>query len=90
VRRIIWSRAAREDLRSIRAYIDQFNPIAAGRVALALIEAADSLTDFPERGRVVGPGRRELTAVWPYVIRYRFDHGGVVIVRIRHGRQAPN
>src|SRR5712691_10160471 len=65
VRRGIWSRAARDDLRGIRGYIEQFNPFAAERVALALIEAVDSLADVPERGRLIGVDRRELIAVWP-------------------------
>jgi toxin ParE1/3/4 len=90
VRRIVWSRAAREDVRRIRDYIRQFNPPAANRVAAVLIEAADSLAELPERGRQIRAGRRELVAVWPYVIRYRVDDFAVMIVRVRHGRQGPS
>jgi len=50
----------REDLRGIRGYIAQFNPFAAERVALALLSAAESLIDLPERGRAIGQSRREL------------------------------
>src|SRR5258708_4763622 len=63
VRRIVWSRAAREDVRRIRDYIKQFNSPAANRVAAALLEAADSLAQLPERGRQIRAGRRELVAV---------------------------
>jgi plasmid stabilization system protein ParE len=47
VRPIISSRAAREDLRGIRGYIEQFNPFVADRVALGLIEAVDSWPNSP-------------------------------------------
>ncbi len=90
MRRIVWSRAAREDVRRIRDYIRQFNPLAANRVAASLIEAADSLAELPERGRQIRTGRRELVAVWPYVIRYRINDLTVMIVRVRHGRQEPS
>lgn len=50
-----------------------------------LIEAADSLAQFPERGRDAGNGRRELVTVWPYILRYRVEAERVVILRVRHG-----
>jgi plasmid stabilization system protein ParE len=87
--RVIFAPAARDDLRRIRDYIGQFNPAAAERVALGLIAAADSLTMYPERGRPIGSRRRELVALWPYVIRYRVDEGLVVVLRVRHGMQRP-
>jgi plasmid stabilization system protein ParE len=52
-----------------------------------LIAVADSLAEFSERGRDVGGGRREITSVWPYVIRYRVEDDTVLILRIRHGAQ---
>jgi toxin ParE1/3/4 len=84
---IAWSVLARDDLRRIRDYIGAFNPTAARRLSLALVEAADSLVTFPERGRPLGGGRRELVVVWPYVIRYRVSGPDVQILRIRHGAQ---
>jgi plasmid stabilization system protein ParE len=89
---VIWSDIAIADLQGIRAYIAQFNPQAASRIALELIEAAESLAELPARGRLVGPGRRELVTVWPYVIRYRISSARIEIVRVQHGRRrrAPN
>lgn len=84
-----WTEAALTDLERIRSYIGHFNPSAARRMAARLIEAANSLDSFPERGRSIGRGRRELTVVWPYVIRYRIADEHVVILRVRHGAQAP-
>ena len=46
---------------------------------------ADSLAEFPDRGRDVGDGRREMTTVRPYVLRYRVEDERVIVLRIRHG-----
>jgi toxin ParE1/3/4 len=54
-------------------------------LAERLIMVADSLAEFPERGRDAGEGRREMTIVRPYVLRYRVATERVVILRIRHG-----
>jgi len=86
---VVWTQSAIGDLTGIRQYIGQFNPYAAQRMAESLIAAASGLTDFPERGRPVGPGKRELTVVWPYVIRYRIEGERVVVLRVRHGRRRP-
>ena len=50
-----------------------------------LIALADSLAEFSERGREAGDGRREMTIVPPYILRYRVEKDRVVILRIRHG-----
>jgi plasmid stabilization system protein ParE len=47
----------------------------------------DSLQAFPERGRPVAGGLRELPTVPPYIIRYRVAGDAVLILRIRHGRE---
>ena len=85
---VIWTEAALSDLERIRAYIGHFNPIAARRMASRLLEAVNGLTMFPERGRPIGQGRREVVSVWPYLIRYRIVDDKVVILRVRHGAQA--
>lgn len=85
---VIWSPSALADLRGIRSYIDQFNPRAAGDVAVSLIEAGDSLQSFPYRGRSVGDGLREWTLVYPYVIRYEIVGDEVHILGVRHGKRA--
>ena len=48
------------------------------------IAVADSLAEFPERGRDAGNGLREMTTVRPYVLRYRVETERVVILRVRH------
>src|SRR4051794_10884685 len=82
---IVWTDEAVEHLEAIATYISVYDPAAAGRPAQRLIELADSLGEFPQRGRDAGQGRRELTVVRPYIPRYRVEGETVFILRIRHG-----
>ena len=83
--KIVWTPEAADNLDAIVAYIELFHPPAAERMAARLIALADSLADFPERGRDAGEGRREMTIVPPYILRYRVEAERVIILRIRHG-----
>ncbi len=85
MRRIVWTDDAVANLEAIEAYIAVFDPAAAERLATRLIEVADSLAAFSERGRDAGGGLREMTTVWPYILRYRVEAERVIILRIRHG-----
>lgn len=89
MRRLIWSTDAIGDLRAIRSYIADTNPAAASRMAAALMGAANGLTTFPDRGRPVRPGVRELTTVRPYVIRYAVLAEEVRVTGIRHTARRP-
>jgi addiction module RelE/StbE family toxin len=83
--RVEWTRGALFQLRSIREYIRRFDPRAAERMAKRLVEAAESLVDFPDRGRPAGEGYRELPSIAPYVILYETMGDVVFILDIRHG-----
>jgi plasmid stabilization system protein ParE len=83
--RIVWTDDAVESLEAIVTYVSVFNPAAAARIAGRLIDVADGLVEFPNRGRDAGGGRREMTTVWPYILRYRVEGETVVILRVRHG-----
>jgi len=64
---VVWSTTALAQVRSIRAYIEQFNPRAAHELANGLYEAGNSLAHFPRRGRIVsGTDSRELVTAYPY------------------------
>jgi addiction module RelE/StbE family toxin len=82
---VVWTEEAVAHLEAIVEYVEAFNPGAARRLGERLIEAADSLAEFPERGRDAGEGRREIVTVWPYILRYRVEPERVVILRVRHG-----
>jgi toxin ParE1/3/4 len=85
---VIWSPAALREISEIQRYIAQFNPRAAARLAEALLAAGDDLVTFPNRGRSVpGTTLRELTVIYPYIIRYRIAGDQVRILRVRHGRR---
>jgi plasmid stabilization system protein ParE len=87
---VIWSPAALREITHIYNYIAHFNPAAAMRLAERLFAAGDSLSDFPDRGRTVpGTALRELTVVYPYIIRHRVARDHVRILRVRHGARLP-
>jgi addiction module RelE/StbE family toxin len=87
--RIVWSRRAQSDLAGIRDYVSQFAPLAAQRLAMRLIGAAESLSEHPLRGRSIGGDRRAIVAIPPYHIRYRVIGETVEIITIRHGAREP-
>ena len=82
--KIVWTDAAVEHLEAIVAYVSAHDAAAAARLAERLLHLADGLADFPHRGRDAGDGRREMSIVWPYVLRYRVEGDTVYILRIRH------
>ena len=87
---VVWTRGAATELRTIRAYVAQFSPLAAQRLAARLLAAARSLEASPDRGRPISRGRRELAVIAPYLIRYARQEDRVVILEIRHGAREPD
>jgi plasmid stabilization system protein ParE len=88
--RVVWTGQALTNLEVIRAYIAQSNPQSAAKVAFTIKAAGDGLDAFPHRGRAVaGTNIREITRVYPYIIRYRIDAGAVFILRVRHAARRP-
>lgn len=87
--KLIWSPAARDDLRDIVAFIARDSRARAEAFGYRLISETDRLQEFPEIGRVVPeyrvPTIRELI-VRSYRIVYRLDHDKklVEIVRVWH------
>ena len=84
---VTWAPEALEQLRDIQAFIKASDMQAARRIAQRLWDAGESLSTFPNRGRPIAGGRRELPNVAPYVIQYRATETSVLILRIKHGRQ---
>ena len=84
-----WLPEALDDLKRLHAFIEPHSPTAAKRAVDTLIEAADSLAEFPEKGRPwdLEIHFRELSVRFGargYVIRYRYVDDVVVIVRAWH------
>ncbi len=86
---IRWTTDASEDLKQIARYIRRDNPPAARRVASTIFDAANSLQQFPNRGRVGRIiGTRECVFPgWPYILVYRVMDTTVEILRIYYGAQ---
>lgn len=89
--RIVWRKAAQEDLNHAFDYVLQVDPQAAVRLFETIRSRTEQLTAFPGLGR---PGRVEDTreliiAGTPYLVAYTVDQriGAVVILRVLHGRQ---
>ena len=83
---IVWSRTAVEDLKNLRAYIEEQNPRAASKIAGAIVRRVESLTEFPGQGR---PGRvphtRELIIPeTPFLVIYTVEGKTVQIVTVLH------
>ena len=58
-----------------------------GQGSALVRRAGDSLAEFPERGAPISGGRRQLTHIPPYLLRYRVAGDLVVILDIRHAAQ---
>ena len=82
---VVWTDRALADLARAVAYVSEFRPLAAQRLAQRLRSAADSLEAEPARGRTIARGRRELVVIAPYLIRYRLEGDVVKVLEVRHG-----
>lgn len=87
--RIRWSPAAANDFSHIINYIRRDSVQAAERVARTIYEAASSLAQFPNRGRVgrvEGTGELLLPSL-PFILVYRIARDAVEIANVIHGAQ---
>ena len=89
--KVEWTRLAEESAVAAAAFIGRDKPGAAGNWLDRVHSAAGELRGFPNRGRIVPelgkPDYREIV-VRPYRIVYRVFPQRVVIVAVRHSRQA--
>lgn len=84
-----WLPEALDDLKRLHAFIEPHSPDAAKRAVNTLIDAAEKLAEFPEKGRPwdLEMDFRELSVRFGargYVIRYRFVDDEAIIVRVWH------
>ncbi|ATQ44074.1 type II toxin-antitoxin system RelE/ParE family toxin [Caulobacter mirabilis] len=81
---VTWTIQALQDLKEVRAFIAQERPITAERIGDRLRAAAAKLDQHPNRGRPIAGGRRELSHIAPYLIRYRVEAEQIVVLEVRH------
>ena len=91
--RVYWAGIAEDDLKNIISYIAEKSPTNARIIFSNIIEKAFSLTQFPERGRIVTELQdqgiflyRELI-VAPWRIIYRISDNKVYILSVLDSRQ---
>ncbi|MBY9063926.1 type II toxin-antitoxin system RelE/ParE family toxin [Sphingomonas yunnanensis] len=84
---VVWTDRAIQPLEQIVNYVNAFDPGAARRMAARLVAATTSLRHFPQRGRPVRHGYRELPSIRPSIIIYDIQGDSVTILDIRHGAQ---
>ena len=88
--KVRWATPAVNDLTCISDYIGkQGGNSAARRIALTIFDRANTLKQFPQRGRMGRiAGTRELLIIGlPYLIVYRICKEVVEINRVLHGAQ---
>ena len=88
--KVVWTDRAFANVEEIVAYIiSQSKPLAAQRFGQKLVAVGDSLESHSDRGRAIPRGRREITVVTPYLLRYSIVGDQVFILEVRHGARRP-
>ena len=91
---VIFAPGAIRNLQRIRDFLHQKNPIAAQRAAMTIIQSVQVLGQQPQIGRPIEDmpdAYREWVIEFGdsgYIARYRLDGDTVVILAVRHQREA--
>ena len=91
--KVLWSGTAEKDLISIIEYIAKENPIQANKIFGEIRKRAESLSAFPDRGRIVPElhdqgitlFRELIIGVWR--IMYRVSEDSVYVLSVLDSRQ---
>lgn len=85
---IIVSPRAGKDAERLNQRLMEHDPAIAARFGDLLERKLVSLTEYPLRGRAVGPTTREVNLPFgqsAYIIRYRVTADRIIVTRIWHG-----
>ena len=86
--KLVYSREAIADLVRLRAFIAEYDPGAAARIAADLVARMDQLCRFPGMGRSVAETPQPDTVrdfvFGKYVVRYAVHEGALVVLRVWH------
>lgn len=91
---LVWSGPALSDVARLHAFLAPKNPDAARRAIAVIRRGVKDLRAHPEIGRPVEdmvPEYREWIIEFghsAYVVLYHFDGRQIVILAVRHGREA--
>lgn len=92
--RLIWSQAALRDIARLHGFLAAKNRDAAKRAVASIRQGVRLLGEHPQAGRPVEempPEFRESPVGFGaagYIVLYRYDGRDVVIVAVRHSREA--
>jgi plasmid stabilization system protein ParE len=89
-RKIVYAQRADADLARLEEFIASESRRQASRAIARILRGLRNLENFPEMGRDVGEGCRELVLRYGksgYVIRYRVLDDAILITRIWHGKE---
>ena len=90
MRRLSWTVPAREDLRSLDAWLTkEARPQVAVRTLAEILERARFLLNFPHGGRPFLDKQFRVLRVLdtPYILIYRIKGDTIEILRVRHERE---
>ena len=89
--KVRYTRRALRQLAEILDYIDARSPQGADHVKQRLQAVIRLLADHPNSGRLTNKRdiRRAVVRPYPYVIFYRLDETGIVILGVRHAARRP-
>ena len=89
--KVRYTRRALRQLAEILDYIDARSPQGADNVKRRLQAVIDLLADHPNSGRLTSKEgiRRAVARPYPYLIFYRADASGIVVLGIRHAARRP-
>jgi toxin ParE1/3/4 len=88
---IVYAPHALRDLESIATYLIERNPVGAINVLGAIKSSIDTLSFFPQIGRLVDDaGHRRVPVLrYPYLLFYRVLGDELLILHIRHTSRRP-
>ena len=88
---VTYAPRALRDLQSIASYLVERNPAGARNVLAAIKASIDSLSHFPQIGRLVDDAGHHRLPVfrYPYLVFYRIAENEVLILHIRHTSRRP-
>jgi toxin ParE1/3/4 len=88
---VVYAPRTLRDLDGIAAYLAERDPTAVPKVLGAIKSSIDTLSFFPQIGRLVdNAGHRRVPVVrYPYVIFYRIAGDDLLILHVRHTSRRP-
>jgi plasmid stabilization system protein ParE len=96
MRQLVWSPGALDDLFRLQSFLHPKNPDAARRAITTIREGVKILSASPEIGRPLenyDSAYRERLIIFGesvYVVRYRIEKSEIILLTVRHGREAGN